>query len=407
MPELDLVLAAAGLDTQRDRFTPSWPSCGGTAAAAEPDFLAPAAIDAAARRIGLSDAQRGQLAAGLALFSDRPALRALAAHAHWLFRTGTALAGEGGWPMLAREVHPQGPLFWAYIVLACVDERIRLNCERGIDEATTLGGFRDLGRWMDEYQRAQGHPGFDRASWLHGHVRGTLIELGRLQCNAAAWFGPQRVFRHRHDRRVMLLMLAGETMRADGRHQGSGGLPWDPAGWTTAFSEGPEGWRGSPIDVRGRAQRGEVQLPAAEWEAVLAPGDPIWFVHIPASGPLTMDACRDSLLAHREKLPRWFPGHPAKAFISVSWMFDAQLADYLPADANLVRFQRAFHLHPHLDPTGDQIKERVLGKPKMDWRDCVPTSSLQRAVVEHCRAGGVWGMGGAVMLLDEVESAFR
>ena len=283
---------------------------------------------------------------------------------------------------------------------------VRHDPERGLDEATTLAGFRDLGRWLDEYQRAQGHPGFDRVGWLEGTVRGTLIELGRLQCNCASWHGAVRVFRHRRDRRVQLLMTGRHDLRADGWHQGIAGLAQDPAGWTTSFSEGPEGWRGSPVDARGRAQRAEVLLPADDWEAALAPGDPVWYVHIPASGPLLPEACRDSLLAHRAKLPLWFPGHQGKAFISVSWMFDAQLADHLPADANLVRFLRAFHLHPHRDVTGDQIKERVLGRSGIDWRTCTPTSSLQRAVLAHYRAGGTWAQSGAVLFPDEIETAF-
>ena len=404
--DLDTALAAAGLGAQRERFAPSWPSCGGTQAAADPAFLAPAAVEASGRRIGLSEVQRASLATALTMFAERPALRALAAHLRLLLASGTPLPGEGGWPVIAHDVHPHGPLFWTYIVLACADERIALNRERGIDEASTLAGFRDLGRWMDEYARAHGHLGFDRVGWLDGTVRGTLLEFGRLQCNCSAWTGSQRVFRHRSERRVSMLMIAGVDLRADGRHQGICGQPFDPEGWTSAFSEGPDGWRGSPVDSRGRAQRAEMHLPAAEWEAALAPGDPIWYVHIPASGPLTSEACRDSLLTHRERLPQCFPEHHAKAFISVSWMFDAQLADHLPADANLVRFQRAFHLHPHPDFSGDQIKERVLGRSKMDWRDCVPTSSLQRAVIAHCRAGGTWSQSGAVLFPDEVATAF-
>lgn len=406
MADLDSVLEAAGLGAQRERFAQSWPSCGGTPAAGSASFLAPQRVEAAARRIAVEDGLREVLIAGLDLFADRPALRALADHARWMFASGTMLDGDGDWPMISRDVHEHGPLFWAYIVLACVDERIELNRARGIDEAVTCAGFGDLGRWLGQYHRTYGHWGFDRACWLHGTIRGTLIQLGRLQCHGAAWPGSVRVFRHRRDHSVAMLMVAGATMRGDGRFQGVARLQWDPAGWTTTFTEDADGWRGCPVDRRGRAQRAEVHLPADAWEAALAPGDPVWYVHIPPCGPLTMDACRDSLLDHHRLLPQWFPGHGAKAFISISWLFDAQLADYLPASANLVRFLRAFHLHPYLDLTGDQILERALGRPRMDWRECMPTSSLQRAVVEHYRSGGTWCKSGAVLFPDEIDSAF-
>jgi hypothetical protein len=406
MADLACVLASAGLAAEHARFARSWPSCGGTPAAGDALFLAPDRVEAAARRIALGDDLRGVLLAGLRLFADRPALRAFADHARWMFASGTMLDGDGDWPMISREVHEHGPLFWAYVVLACAEERIALNQARGIDEAVTCAGFADLGRWLAIYHRTYGHWGFDRANWLHGTVRGTLIQLGRLQCHSDAWSGAVRVFRHRRDRQVAMLMVDGATMRSDGRFQGVARLPWDPAGWTATFTEGADGWRGCPVDQRGRAQRAEVHLPAGAWEAVLAPGDPVWYVHIPPSGPLAMEACRASLLDHHRLLPQWFPGHAAKAFISFSWLFDAQLADYLPADSNLVRFLRAFHLHPHFDPTGDQILERALGRPRMDWRECVPTSSLQRAVVEHYRSGGTWCKSGAVLFADEIATAF-
>jgi len=406
MAELESVLATAGLEAQHARFVRSWSSCGGMPAAGAAPFLTPERVEAAARRIPLDSDQREALAAGLGLFADLPALRALADHARWMFSSGTLLDGDGDWPMISRDVHEHGPLFWAYVVLACVDERIELNRARGIDEAVTCAGFGDLGRWLAVYRRTYGHWGFDRAPWLHGTVRGTLIQLGRLQCHSDAWTGSVRVFRHRRGREVAILMVGGADLRADGRFQGVARLPWDPTGWTTTFVEDADGWRGCPVDRRGRAQRDMVFLPATTWEAALAPGDPVWYIHIPPGEPLTMATCRASLLDHHRLLPQWFPGHDAKAFISISWLFDAQLADYLPAESNLVRFLRAFHLHPYPDLSGDQILERALGQPRMDWRACVPTTSLQRAVVEHYRSGGSWCKAGAVLFPDEIEGAF-
>lgn len=406
MAELDHVLAAAGWSGHLVRFGPSWPGCGAAAGEALPAWLDPGAVEASARRSGLGEAHRAELRAGLALFDAVPALRPLAAHARWLVQAGVALPGPGGWPMIGREVHPAGPLFWAYIVLAGVDDRVAANRARGMAEADTLPMFQDLGRWMDEYRRSRGHAGFDRMGWLWLHLQGRLVEIGRLQHGPDIWRSPVRVLRHRRDRRVAMIMEPGQRLRADGRHQGVARSSDAPDGYTTALAVDGDGWRGHPVDARGRAVREPAVFPAADWEQVLASGDPVWFVHIPAGAPLDPAACRDSLVRAAALMPRWYPEHGARAFISISWMFDAQLADHLPPDANLVRFLRGFHLHPSHDVTGDQIRERVLGSTAVDIAAFQPANSLQRAVVGHLRSGGIWCQSGAVLLADEAATAF-
>jgi hypothetical protein len=344
---------------------------------------------------------RAELLVGLALFADLPPLCALVHHAAWLLRSGADLPGPDRWPMIDRAIHPAGPLFWAYAVLANVDHAIGANRARGIDEAVTVATLRDLGRWLDDHRRARGHPGFAEVGWLRLHVQGRLFEIGRLQYAADPWRAPVRMLRHRADRWAVLVMAGGQRLRADGRFQGACGSAEDPAGFTTALIDSAAGWQAHAVDARGRAASTPTHFPRADWDLVLAHDDPVWSLHIPAGSPLTIAACRDSLVRARDLLPRWFPGHGARAFASVSWLFDAQLADYLPAGTNLVHFQRAFHLHPVDDRDGTQIRERVLGNAPI--AALVPTTSLQGAVIGHLRDGGIWCQAGAVLMDDEVD----
>ena len=397
------VLLAAGLGEHHAWFAARW-----DAASLDGGFLIPAAVRATCDELGMRAENRDLLLNGLALFHRIPQLRVLAAQILLLCceRDDDTARNPGMFPALPATLHPSAGLFYAYIVLGGYADTVAWNAKRGIPPETTRAVFADLERWLDEHQRAYGQPGFNRMGWLWLHLQGRLHQLGRLQFELTTWQAPVRALRHTSGNGTALLMAGEQELRADGRHQGIAGSERDPRGFTTMLSASPQGWRGHRV-ADGVAEAKPSDWAASEWQAALSPGDPVLFLHIPAGGGLTPEACAASCRAALEFFPRHFPERPFAALVSISWMFDPQLARVLPAESNLVRFQRAFHLHPHADLQGRQIRERVLGHPDADWRTLTPTTSLQRAVIEHLRAGGLWCQHGAVLFPDAVEHSFR
>jgi hypothetical protein len=114
-------------------------------------------------------------------------------------------------------------------------------------------------------------------------------------------------------------------------------------------------------------------------------------VHIPETGPMTPDACDASIEWAREFFPKHFPEEAPVVATCTSWLLDPQLADYLPADSNIVRFQRRFTLRPEkTQPDNVSICRFVFHDPKPDL-DAVPQdTTLERAIVAHIKAGGTW-----------------
>jgi hypothetical protein len=117
-------------------------------------------------------------------------------------------------------------------------------------------------------------------------------------------------------------------------------------------------------------------------------------LHIPEAGPLTPEAVTASLDEARAFFPRHFPAERYTAFACGSWLLDPQLQEYLPADSNIVRFQRRFELEPYEEPEGLDADVEVL---RFAFRtlstplDRLPRRTvLQRAVVEHLQAGRHW-----------------
>ncbi|GAA3125644.1 MULTISPECIES: acyltransferase domain-containing protein [Nonomuraea] len=123
-------------------------------------------------------------------------------------------------------------------------------------------------------------------------------------------------------------------------------------------------------------------------------GDTAVQLHIPESGPLTPEAIDASLDRARAFFPRHFPDEHRTAFSCGSWLLDPQLSEYLPADSNIVRFQRRFELEPYEEPKGIDADVEVLRfvfRTLTTPLDQLPRrTALQRAVIDHLKAGRHW-----------------
>lgn len=123
-------------------------------------------------------------------------------------------------------------------------------------------------------------------------------------------------------------------------------------------------------------------------------------VHIPGDGPLDPAACDASLARARRLFATAFPEEPVQFVACRSWLMDPQLAEYLPAESNLIRFQRRFHLLPFVPAFDaehgdrdmlDYVFGRPEGRPTPELLDELPQdSTLRRAYVAHLRAGRHW-----------------
>ncbi|MDQ3327767.1 MAG: acyltransferase domain-containing protein [Chloroflexota bacterium] len=126
------------------------------------------------------------------------------------------------------------------------------------------------------------------------------------------------------------------------------------------------------------------------------PGDPALSVHIPAYyGPLTPEACDASLACAQDFFPRHFPEETYEIGVCHSWLLDTQLAQYLPADANIIQFQNRFLPAYQLAEADDEGTVRfVFGRSTIEPDNLPRGTTLERAVGDHLRAGRHW-FGGA------------
>ncbi|MFF7453315.1 acyltransferase domain-containing protein [Kitasatospora sp. NPDC008115] len=156
----------------------------------------------------------------------------------------------------------------------------------------------------------------------------------------------------------------------------------------------------------GRLQFQRRRLTGADAAAARAAGIGEWSLqlHIPDHcGPLSPGACDRALDRARAFFPRHFPGERYRSAFVFSWLLDPQLSHYLPEGSNIVRFQRRFA--PLVRPGGPPAPEDTnplryvfgdVGRPLESLpRDTV----VQRALLDHLRAGGHWYVRGGWLAL--------
>jgi hypothetical protein len=173
----------------------------------------------------------------------------------------------------------------------------------------------------------------------------------------------------------------GRNLVRDRLLLGDGGLR--TSGWLALH------FRGSIYEL-GRLQFNRMNVRAAHVTDPSLEGDPALGIHIPESGPLTPQACHDSFARAQPFFARHFPETPTRLGICTSWLLDPQLADYLPPDSNVMRFQRRFQLVSEGKDGDADVLRFVFHRIAPNIDELPQRTTLERAIVAHLRAGKHW-----------------
>ncbi|MDS1269146.1 acyltransferase domain-containing protein [Lipingzhangella sp. LS1_29] len=249
----------------------------------------------------------------------------------WMYQRIIADLGTGqwrGWPTLTEVDDARVRCMSVFAFAAAVPALREWHARHGVPPAVTAATLADVGRHVAKNRAMFGRCGLEVATWIALHFRGGLFELGRLQYEPAQ-LGPQ----------------AAVT-------------------WYT-----PQQQAHLPRDLH--------------------TGQPVLRLHIPETGPLDEQHVTDSLRQARG----FFATHFATDYpvaTCTSWLLDPQLAAYLPAESNILAFQRRFTLVPHGTDGNADVFRFVFRRHRVDPDTVEPRSTLERTIIDHLRNGGHW-----------------
>jgi hypothetical protein len=234
-------------------------------------------------------------------------------------------------PRLPENLGAAGELFWLYVVLAAVEDVRRWHAARGIPDDVSWETLSPLGGYISRYRREHGRWGVEIPFFSALAFRGVLIHIGRLS------YIPYR----------LCTGMAG------------------PLFWLDAAA----------VEALGPGFR---------------PGDPALSLHVPADAPLDAAECDASLKRAGEVFASHFlPGTP-RVGTCTSWLLDPQLAEYLPAGSNIIRFQQRIQLVPGVRIDNESIVSYLRGGSNASPDAPPRETTLQRAIASHRAAGKDW-----------------
>ena len=360
-----------------------------------PLFLQETTIAASAADIGLNANSAAQLQAiARHIAADPERLEAVAALHHVVFHTASPLDD-----VAARAdaiLGEQADAMHALMVLDCTRLVRERQASRGVPAGITQAvNDRHGAAWLRDAEQ-RGQIAID--NWIPGWLRlvasGNLYRLGRLEFAPQPFDQPFRAFRNAADE-TLVLADAGTGFTDDGYMVGA------PT-WTSVFEATDAAFVGTPILPDGRALRASIRLPRPEWRQVLAPGDPVLDMHIPAEGPFTLDAIADALAQSVPFFQQFEAGTRFLAFTCWSWLFSPQLEAMLGADSNIVRWQRTGYMLPN-DSGADDFLTFTFNQPAIDLATAPRDTRLRRAVIAFLEQGGTLMCGSFLLLADDRE----
>lgn len=368
------------------------------------DFLDPARIRLSRAWSGFEAGVEPLLVETADRIANDPALARLAWYYYW-----NVFEREGrSWqrvPSLAHALGDRGGILYLLVALALVP-RLRSHHQRlGVPDDITRATSRQVRCFCDNYGRAHhGRLGIfgNQIAWLRNYVRGNLyFRIGRFEYWSTLFPGGCRAFRHRRTGAVVALADADLDFNAEGFREPAENGQRPPNCWQATFALNAREAKGCPFSPQGRALRRELALPLATWRPVLAKGDPVLDMHIPAGGNMTIDQCRESLRQATEFFRRHFPERSPVAVVCSSWMFSPLLEEILPSDANLVRFARELYLYPH-NSKGPAALWFVFLQENFDLKTAPRDTTLQRAILAYLETGRPWRNGSMFILTDDL-----
>ena len=334
-------------------------------------------------------------------------LLTLAAFMHWGIFQYRGHDAIWRWPAPSPLEGDEPGCFYFLVALGFPPEYSAVQRALGIPEDVIAESCLQVGCYAFNFHRATGRAGIypGQLSWLHVYFPpGRYYRLGRLEYQAFQFSLPFKVFRAKSDGRTLALALPGQWYSADGEACFSGS-DRPPDAWEPRFVENADGVVGNPVRDNGTVSRESVNMPASEWECVLAQGDDVLNVHIPSGGGMTPESVRESIGSAFPFFDRHFPDKPAKALLCTSWIFSNQLRECLPRSSNILAFQRMTHLLPVSSSPSAGLWFLFLANPPYADIAALPRdTSMRRAVADWLAKGNVFHLGGMYMLRSEVAS---
>lgn len=124
-------------------------------------------------------------------------------------------------------------------------------------------------------------------------------------------------------------------------------------------------------------------------EKGLKAGDPVMDLHITEDGSLDMASCKESFTLSESFFLKHFPDFKFQYYTCNSWLMDENLKHFLPANANILKFQRLFEIYNKREY--DSVLHFMFRygiESREELRNYPATTSFAQKIKDYALSGG-------------------
>lgn len=228
--------------------------------------------------------------------------------------------------------------------------------------------------------------------FLYGYSRPFMLTVGRLNYEITSFKDFCEVWEG-EGRRVVLALPAGKY--------GPDRLREDENGTSPVYEQRGALLSAHTFDPDGRLSTEPITLDTEKYTRILAPGDKVVTVHIPAGGPLTGDVVSASLSAAKKIFRDHFAEFDLRGLVCHSWLIDPQLTKIFGENSNTAAFGRRFENVICAGVDSNALYEHIFRVPVCPVEELKPENRFQREILAHIQSGKKIRAGYGVLKEEE------
>ena len=304
-----------------------------------------------------------------------------------------AFMQELGQIQLPKAKEGESPLAYDYMGLfALLPQSVRTMeqlRQRGVPEEIILATFRALEGTLAATEARLGRPMFNDSyfGWTQHFLNGVILRIGRLEFHRIPSLYGAEFAVFRSDAGEYRLLAVCGTYDANGRCKKDDAAP-EISDITVSYTETETYFEGNAMTAQGTVCRETVRLSKASWKKVCDPSSPALTVHIPIGPGLTPENVHASYAKALEVMESCYPEFSFPVLHCGSWLMDTQLADMLPAESNMVKFQSDY-LHGNTIHVDSGVFSFLFTHPysRNDLPGLPERTTLERKMKQHLLSG--------------------
>lgn len=311
------------------------------------------------------------------------------------------------WPSFDSLLPGRSDLFLLLLTLSTIERIQKRHNSMGISPEITAATCSDIASRVsisEEFKNGELGVSVQSLIWLRHHVRGDLLQFGRLQFHVIILSGLFRVYRRLKDGKYLMVVEPGMRFTSEGYHDGIGG-ELSAEHWYSDWKESNGMVTANAIGPEGRAQREPVTFNINEWNLILNRSSAVMNTHIPRGTRIQIEDWRQSIKDGFDffQNQQIYSAKPV-ACVCRSWIFDSRLQKILPENSGLLNLQKRLRLFPFSTPLQTRNGfDFIFGDKDIDLDTAPRDTSLRRLVIDYAKAGGVLTGGGMIIFKDELE----